>query len=50
MPSKTSKPRIVTRKHKGVRKPAGFDKLPPKLLPDTSRIPWFPAIKAGMDA
>jgi hypothetical protein len=49
MPFKTSKPRPVTRKQKGVRKPAGFDKLPAKRLPDTSRIPWFPAIKTGTD-
>lgn len=44
MPSKKySKSRFVAkRKAKGF---SGFDKKTTKPLPDTSRIPWFPAMK-----
>ena len=53
--TKTSKPRLVAKRTaKGTRKLvriSGSDKKPPKQLPDTSQIPWFPSLpKTGTDA
>jgi len=46
---KQSRPRLLA-KQKSKRSKA-VDKKIPKPLPDTSRIPWFPALpKTGTDA
>ncbi len=54
MPPKTSKSRRASKSSRPLGRSKGYIgavKKLPKPLPDTSRIPWFPAIpKTGMDA